>query len=359
MNMKQPLFEELITKAGRQVELSSAEREKMRFVLREYAGFNPRRAKAANPLSRAWTAITERSVFTGRVPSFALALLLIVTVSGGVASAAEGTVPGDALYPIKVAILEPLQTSLMFSGVEKSAWQRTLAERRLREAATLARTGALKPAVEAKLRADFEQNVHAALLSVKEDETDDDISSADFASRLSAYESVLARIDGNQHATTTGALQSAIHAQLALTASSSAANEKKSDVADLKKAAKKSVDVSAELLGSVKGALSSSTSQRAREAFEEVQALSTEGERLLKDNDAAGASQAFWHSLDAAARLEVFTRAAATLDVDAFGASATTTPEDGGQDEDFEDDESEVEIEGEVETETSAPVQAE
>jgi hypothetical protein len=56
----------------------------------------------------------------------------------GVASAAEKSLPGEALYTIKVAIVEPLQGTLMVSAADKAQWENVLINRRLSEATTLA-----------------------------------------------------------------------------------------------------------------------------------------------------------------------------------------------------------------------------
>lgn len=319
-----PIFEELITKAGRQIELSTAEREKMRFVLREYAAFRPRRAAQTFP--GYWAAITERIGYLGRrVPAFALGALALMLVSGGVAAAAEGTLPGDLLYPIKVAILEPARTSLTFSAAAKASWQRTLAERRLSEAATLAKQGALSPNIEQVLLAGFERSAGEADASLRGSghiASTTDISTADFAARLSAYESIFREIGAADERSATGALESAIHARLERSASTTAAIEEDANVTHLKKAADEALDASANFLGSMNRSLTASTSARAQKAFEDAQEFAAQGNELLKKNDAKGASKAFRTSIDAAARLEVLTHAAATLKIDAF---ATTT----------------------------------
>ncbi len=49
---------------------------------------------------------------SGRSPVYALALAFLVVVSGGVALAAEGSVPGESLYAIKVHVNEPVMVAL-------------------------------------------------------------------------------------------------------------------------------------------------------------------------------------------------------------------------------------------------------
>lgn len=317
--MKHSPFETLIQKAGRQVELSTAEREKMRFVLREYAAFKPRRAQEPATLPAYQAILTEWWAFIRRpASSLALAALFIVVASGGVAVAAEGTFPGDALYSVKVALLEPVRTSLMLSSEARAAWQRTLAERRMNEAAMLAQRGTLNAATEIILRANFEQNANAAAESSEQSQSAGtaDISSENFVARLAAYESVLTQIDNAKGLNTTGALRSAIRSHIEREAST-IPEDVPGDLR-LKEAANSALGASANLLGSVNDVLATTASSHAREAFEDAQALTRQGNELFKEQDTEGASRAFRRSLEATARLDVLTRAAATLEVDAF-----------------------------------------
>ena len=106
-------FETLLKKSLSGDELSSQEREKMRFVVSEYMSFTPRRTAAR----RAGMHALFASILSyARRPTFAritAALLVLAFSSGGVAYAAEGTLPGDALYPVKVNVIEPAEGLLL------------------------------------------------------------------------------------------------------------------------------------------------------------------------------------------------------------------------------------------------------
>lgn len=317
-------FEELIAKAGKQIKLSVTEREKMRSVLAEYAAMRPRRRAPPHPLGRYVAFITE-SAFMRRVPAFSFALLLIVLAGGGVAAAAERALPGSPLYPIKVAVLEPMRASLTFSIAAKADLHRALAERRLSEAALLAKQNALSSTTEAMLVANFESNANAAE-SDAEHATTTAAASASFAARLSAYERILSTIDTEKAASTTAALRSAILAELARTASTTPAEGGEgSSAADFKEAADSALGKSNETVSAATNALPPAVSESARRALEDAQGLKKQGDELLEANDQQGAQRAFRRSIDAAARTDIFTRAAATLQVDAFAAGATTT----------------------------------
>jgi len=65
-------------------------------------------------------------------------LTLTALLSGGTALAAQGTLPGDFLYPIKVHVNEEVRSVLTFDTESKAQWETQRAERRASEAAELA-----------------------------------------------------------------------------------------------------------------------------------------------------------------------------------------------------------------------------
>lgn len=78
--------------------------------------------------------------------SFMIALLILTAGSGTVAYAAEGTVPGDTLYTVKVGVTEPLiDMALSFDPERQAEWERRRIKRRLKEAEHLSVLEELKP----------------------------------------------------------------------------------------------------------------------------------------------------------------------------------------------------------------------
>ena len=141
--MNTPL-EKLIEGAGEGFgTLTETERERIRALLAEYAAWKPVRPAPGRP--RQGFHILMRPAFAGAL----IAVLLIGT--GGAAYAAEGTLPGDLLYPVKVSVTEPVVTALTPSGSAQVSWQITIAKRRLKEAATLSSEGRLATSTEATL----------------------------------------------------------------------------------------------------------------------------------------------------------------------------------------------------------------
>lgn len=92
------------------------------------------------------------------MPAFAVVIVLIL--GAGVGLGAENTVPGDALYPVKVGVNENVRGALIFTAEGKTEWAERRAERRLEEAEELASQGELSADVAADLEARF--NAHAA-----------------------------------------------------------------------------------------------------------------------------------------------------------------------------------------------------
>ncbi len=71
------------------------------------------------------------------MPLFAT-FLLVALLGGGTSFAAQGALPGDALYPVKVGINEEVRASLTFGAQAKAEWETERLSRRLEEKAALA-----------------------------------------------------------------------------------------------------------------------------------------------------------------------------------------------------------------------------
>lgn len=78
-------------------------------------------------------------------------LVLVVFVGAGTAQAAEGSLPGDLLYPVKVAVTEPVRSALVSNKAERAALEARFAARRAEEAEALAAQGRLDATTSAAL----------------------------------------------------------------------------------------------------------------------------------------------------------------------------------------------------------------
>ena len=142
-------------------------------------------------------------------------ILVLVGGSAGVTYAAEGSLPGQPLYAIKVSIAEPIQGALITSTAGKAQWQNDLAERRLAEAATLASQNNLATSTQVYL-----QNAVASHVALAQQDADTLAASgnetaalsvrADLEAKLSAHADILTliapRLAAAGDATTTDAV---------------------------------------------------------------------------------------------------------------------------------------------------------
>ncbi|HUQ30102.1 MAG TPA: DUF5667 domain-containing protein [Candidatus Paceibacterota bacterium] len=353
--MKKTHFEKLIADIGRQVTLSDSERAHMRGVLTEYMAFKPYRV---TPAPSRISLFMRPFAFLAQ-PAFAtlVAVLVIAVSSGGAAVAAEGALPGDVLYPIKVSLTEPLRLALANTPATKIAVHQQLAERRIDEVAALANEGKLTKATEEELAFAFETHANLAEEATANADADasdtetDNVAHTSFTSRLAAYQEVLARVDTTQGAPVTETLQDAIRSRVpadtdqvalaaetaprmvalfAVTAPTASTSKKQTaarvtSAAELQTATDEALHASADLIGSSKDTLDASSSKSARHELERAEAFAEKGRKLLEAHDEDGASEAFHSSLSTASRLQVLTRAAATLKINAFATTTATT----------------------------------
>ncbi len=96
-------------------------------------------------------------IFRKKYMYVSLATFLVLITGTGSAFAAENTLPGDALYGVKIHINEPVRSAFALSSQSKANWETKVAERRLDEAARLAVAGKLSTEAEVKLEAHVEK----------------------------------------------------------------------------------------------------------------------------------------------------------------------------------------------------------
>ena len=97
-------------------------------------------------------------------------LLLFVLAGTSTVSAAQGALPGDLLYPVKVSINEKVEVALAPTPAAKAQVQVRLAERRVDEARELSVRGRLDEKTAKILTDDFDEHSAQALALVEPDE---------------------------------------------------------------------------------------------------------------------------------------------------------------------------------------------
>ena len=121
--------------------------------------------EASQPVHiRSYTTIVWRTFLVRQswTSTLVVAALILMLAGGGVAFAAENTVPGDSLYTVKIDITEPLRETLAFSASAKAYMEELKIEHRLKEAAKLAAQGRLTDAVNKQIQKNVEKSARKA-----------------------------------------------------------------------------------------------------------------------------------------------------------------------------------------------------
>lgn len=123
------------------------------------------------------------------------ALMVLAVGTGGLAYASENTLPGDALYSVKIGFVEPLESAILVAPKSRATWSAILAERRLTEAARLEARGELNEPTRIYLEDQFALHAARTDASVDEVRAGGDVVAAltlhsDLEARLSAHEDI-------------------------------------------------------------------------------------------------------------------------------------------------------------------------
>ncbi|MEK9159382.1 MAG: DUF5667 domain-containing protein [Patescibacteria group bacterium] len=119
---------------------------------------------------RGFTRFLDRFYAMTRRPMAATATLLGVFVvsASGLSYAAESTVPGDLLYPVKIHVNEQVQGFFYFDAKSKAQWELDRIERRLEEVETLKNAGKLDIKIKTEVKQELDVNAKAVVEHLKE-----------------------------------------------------------------------------------------------------------------------------------------------------------------------------------------------
>jgi len=138
---------------------------------------------AAMPVPSFWRSVSDM-VFKKLVPVYAAAGI-VVLLGGAVSFAAEGTLPGDVLYPVKVNVNESIRAKFTFSPEAETEWEIERAERRIEETVALSERGPVSADTEAKLEDRFNEHAGRVREQIQNMETSGKVgTAADLASRF-------------------------------------------------------------------------------------------------------------------------------------------------------------------------------
>ena len=132
-----------------ELRLTPEEKAMLRVRLNDAIAARPLHARTPSPY---WHVLIARG-------AYALAVLVLVAgTGGGIAYAAEGSLPGDTLYPVKIHVTEAVQSALAFSPTAKAEVHASLAQRRLEEAQQLAAQGKLNATTTQEIAANLDEH---------------------------------------------------------------------------------------------------------------------------------------------------------------------------------------------------------
>lgn len=110
----------------------------------------------------------------------ASSLGILVVFCSSISYAADSSLPGDTLYPIKIYVNEEVQGFFQFTPEAKAAWELERMERRIQEAETLTNSGKLDTKAKAKLEEALEaysaeMNLHLDELQAQDGEEETEL----------------------------------------------------------------------------------------------------------------------------------------------------------------------------------------
>ncbi len=206
-----PKLDERVRAGARELRKTHLTRDEKRAMLSRVFD---RTSPSATGKTASWWSVTSIALWTtsgfksavGFIPrqqrftyAFVAAVLILICSGTGVAFAAQGSVPGDILYPVKIDVTEPLQEALAFSPAAKAALAVSFANERLQEGEMLAKTGQLNSAKEQQLSDLLAQHTAAlntALASiVKTNPSQAQNISAQFQANMDAHAQILNQLD--------------------------------------------------------------------------------------------------------------------------------------------------------------------
>lgn len=194
-----------IKKGAKHTRLTAMEKAEMRNVLVSYAKTHP---------------VSNEVLFARGLPSpfninnfrnkKGISILVIggLLMGGTVSFAAESTVPGDALFTVKVYVNENVRGAVAVTSKAKAEWEVKLVERRLEEVEKLAMTPEVTPEVQQIAEQNLEHYSERVKNRIEKfDEDEDDEDAIEVASNLSevfnVHEQVLLSMNVPAIATTT------------------------------------------------------------------------------------------------------------------------------------------------------------
>lgn len=124
--------------SAKDVALQATEKSAVKSRLEQFMQMHPAQTKPARASFMQRVFMGMRNPFSLQaLPATAAIVGILVSSTGGLTYAAESSVPGDSLYPVKVSVTEPIREAMAFRADQKARVHLWRMERRLQEAEEL------------------------------------------------------------------------------------------------------------------------------------------------------------------------------------------------------------------------------
>jgi hypothetical protein len=182
--------------------MTADETAAIRSRLSEYMALRPVRNVAA---PRQQTAHAKIPNLSPKLMPFMAAFLSLLLAGGSVSYAAEGSLPGDTLYPVKVRVNEEVRAALTLDAEAKAEWEASRAERRLAEATALMEAKVATPEALDRIEENFakhEERVEATIAIIEEKKGPEAAAriSSHLEASLAAHKTILEKFSGEDDA---------------------------------------------------------------------------------------------------------------------------------------------------------------
>lgn len=170
MNNLEKLFE-TIKRQSLSPHERGVSRENLKLFISEHPAEIPFAVRASTEIRETFTMF--RFISTMRLHPALLSLALVLSLGVGTSYAAENTLPGDILYPVKININEQVQGALAATPQAKADWNAKRVSRRLEEVEALVADDRLTAEHSATIRTEIENssedfNVSIAVLTTED-----------------------------------------------------------------------------------------------------------------------------------------------------------------------------------------------
>jgi len=268
----------------------------------------------------------------------AAAFVLILLLGGGTSFAAQGSLPGDILYPVKIGLTEKIAETFQFTPQAKATFESQVAATRLDEAAKLASQNRLSDNWKNVLGASFEAHATAAQKTITNIQAQGDAATAaglasDLEASLKARHAVINQLEGSSTVTIGQTIADTVkirqEAESGITSVASQDPQGAKNSADGKLNAAENVISSAEnYVGNLN--LNTSTLFGAQEKLSEAQNLYSQAQTKLNAGDYSGAFNQAQEAIRTAQEVKISTNLQSDLNLKG-PFSVTVSGEDDGK----------------------------